>query len=204
MMRGTDDASGTLFSYVDLEKRVPSKHPLRLIRRIVNDALASLDAEFDTRYTDFGRPSIAPERLIRASLIQILFSIRSERQLMEQMTYNLLFRWFVGLGIDDPVWDHSTYSKNRDRLLEADIAKKFLAAILAHSQVAPLLSDDHFTVDGTMVQAWASMKSFLPQEQLAPNPPPPDTGSPPPSELLPITPSAGPVGDLCRIRLQEG
>lgn len=148
-MRGTDDASGTLFSYVDLEKRVPSKHPLRLIRRIVNDALASLDAEFDTRYTDFGRPSIAPERLIRASLIQILFSIRSERQLVEQMNYNLLFRWFVGLGIDDAVWVPTVFTKNRDRLLTTDMSRKVMAAILAHPEVKPLLSDDHFSVDGT-------------------------------------------------------
>ena len=191
-MRGLDTRSGELFSYIDLEQRVPAKHPLRQIRQLVNDVLASLDAEFAALYSAFGRESIPPERLLRALLLQALFTIRSERQLMEQLDYNLLFRWFVGLGIDDPVWDHSTYSKSRDRLLEADIAKKFLAAILAHSQVAPLLSDDHFTVDGTMVQAWASMKSFLPQEQLAPNPPPPDTGSPPPSELLPITPSAGP------------
>ena len=184
-MRGSDAVTGALFSYVDLEDRVPADHPLRVIRAVVNEVLRALDA-------DFGRQSIPPERLLRGSLIQAFYTVRSERQLMEQLDYNLLFRWFVGLGIDDPVWDHSTYSKNRDRLLEADIAKKFLAAILAHSQVAPLLSDDHFTVDGTMVQAWASMKSFLPQEQLAPNPPPPDTGSPPPSELLPITPSAGP------------
>ena len=191
-MRGSDALTGALFSYVDLEDRVPADHPLRVIRAVVNEVLRALDADFGAMYSDFGRQSIPPERLLRGSLIQAFYTVRSERQLMEQLDYNLLFRWFVGLGIDDPVWDHSTYSKNRDRLLEADIAKKFLAAILAHSQVAPLLSDDHFTVDGTMVQAWASMKSFLPQEQLAPNPPPPDTGSPPPSELLPITPSAGP------------
>jgi transposase len=191
-MRGSDAVTGALFSYVDLEDRVPAVHPLRVIRAVVNEVLRALDADFGAMYSDFGRQSIPPERLLRGSLIQAFYTVRSERQLMEQLDYNLLFRWFVGLGIDDPVWDHSTYSKNRDRLLEADIAKKFLAAILAHSQVAPLLSDDHFTVDGTMVQAWASMKSFLPQEQLAPNPPPPDTGSPPPSELLPITPSAGP------------
>lgn len=191
-MRGSDAVTGALFSYVDLEDRVPADHPLRVIRAVVNEVLRALDADFGAMYSDFGRQSIPPERLLRGSLIQAFSTVRSERQLMEQLDYNLLFRWFVGLGIDDPVWDHSTYSKNRDRLLEADIAKKFLAAILAHSQVAPLLSDDHFTVDGTMVQAWASMKSFLPQEQLAPNPPPPDTGSPPPSELLPITPSAGP------------
>ena len=191
-MRGSDAVTGALFSYVDLEDRVPADHPLRVIRAVVNEVLRALDADFGAMYSDFGRQSIPPERLLRGSLIQAFYTVRSERQLMEQLDYNLLFRWFVGLGIDDPVWDHSTYSKNRDRLLEADIAKKFLAAILAHKQVAPLLSDDHFTVDGTMVQAWASMKSFLPQEQLAPNPPPPDTGSPPPSELLPITPSAGP------------
>ncbi len=191
-MRGSDAVTGALFSYMDLDDRVPADHPLRVIRAVVNEVLRALDADFGAMYSDFGRQSIPPERLLRGSLIQAFYTVRSERQLMEQLDYNLLFRWFVGLGIDDPVWDHSTYSKNRDRLLEADIAKKFLAAILAHSQVAPLLSDDHFTVDGTMVQAWASMKSFLPQEQLAPNPPPPDTGSPPPSELLPITPSAGP------------
>ena len=131
--------------------------------QIVNDALASLDAEFDRLYAAEGRPSIAPERLLRASLIQILFSVRSERQLMEQMQYNLLFRWFVGLGIDDPVWVPTVFTKNRDRLLTTDIARKFLAAILAHREVAPLLSDEHFSVDGTLIKAWASMKSFQPK-----------------------------------------
>ena len=158
-MRGTDEASGSLFSYVDLEARIPARHPLRKIRQVVNDALASLDAEFEALYTDFGRPSIAPERLIRASLIQILFSVRSERQLMEQMQYNLLFRWFVGLGIDDPVWVPTVFTKNRDRLLTTDMSRKVMAAILAHRDVSPLLSDDHFSVDGTLVKAWASMKS---------------------------------------------
>lgn len=192
-MRGSDAVTGALFSYVDLEERVPADHPLRVIRAVVNEVLLALDADFGAMYSDFGRQSIPPERLLRGSLIQAFYTVRSERQLMEQLDYNLLFRWFVGLGIDDPVWDHSTYSKNRDRLLEADIAKKFLAAILAHSQVAPLLSDDHFTVDGTMVQAWASMKSFVPKEQVAPNPPPPDAGSPPtPAEPLPDAPSAVP------------
>ncbi|MEO9632722.1 MAG: IS5 family transposase [Sulfitobacter sp.] len=170
-MRGTDEASGSLFSYVDLEERVPERHPLRLIRRVVNDALASLDAEFAALYTDFGRPSIAPERLIRASLLQLLFSIRSERQLMEQMDYNLLFRWFVGLGIDDPVWVPTVFTKNRDRLLTTDISRKLMAAILAHPEVRPLLSDEHFSVDGTLVKAWASMKSFQPKN-----------GAPPPHE----------------------
>lgn len=178
-MRGTDEASGSLFSYVDLEARIPAVHPLRKIRQIVNDALASLDAEFDALYTDFGRPSIAPERLIRASLLQILFSIRSERQLMEQMDYNLLFRWFVGLGIDDPVWVPTVFSKNRDRLLTTDMSRKVMAAILAHPEVRPLLSDEHFSVDGTLVKAWASMKSFQPKEDTAP-PQDDDPGGPPP------------------------
>mgnify|MGYP001328514146 FL=1 len=144
---------------------------------MVNDALASLDAEFEALYTDFGRPSIAPERLIRASLIQILFSVRSERQLMEQMQYNLLFRWFVGLGIDDPVWVPTVFTKNRDRLLTTDMSRKVMAAILAHREVAPLLSDDHFSVDGTLVKAWASMKSFQPKA--IGTPPDDDPGDPP-------------------------
>ena len=150
-----------MFSYVDLEAGVPANHLLRVIRAVVNEVLVALDPEFVMMYAAFGRPSIPPEKLLRGSLIQAFYTVRSERQLMEQLDYNLLFRWFVGLGVDDPVWDHSTYSKNRDRLLEADVAKKFLAAILAHAKVEPLLSDDHFTVDGTLVQAWASMKSFV-------------------------------------------
>lgn len=186
-MRGSDAVTGSLFSYVDLEDRVPAKHPLRLIREIVNEVLIALDADFSAMYSDFGRASIPPERLLRGSLIQAFYTIRSERQLMEQLDYNLLFRWFVGLGIDDPVWDHSTYSKNRDRLLEADVAKKFLKAILAHAKVAPLLSDDHFTVDGTLIQAWASMKSFVPKPD-APSDAiggadgPGGAGAPPPAE----------------------
>jgi transposase len=159
-MRGSDQTSSTLFSYVDLESRVPAKHPLRLIRAIVNDVLVSLDVEFERLYEGTGRQSIAPERLLRASLLQAFYSVRSERQLMEQIDYNLLFRWFVGLGIDDPVWDHSTFSKNRDRLLDADVAAKFLEAVLRHTKVKRFLSDDHFSVDGTLVEAWASLKSF--------------------------------------------
>lgn len=167
-MRGTDEVTGSLFSYVDLEERIPVRHPLRKVRQIVNDALASLDAEFDRLYAAEGRPSIAPERLLRASLVQILFSVRSERQLMEQMQYNLLFRWFVGLSIDDPVWVPTVFTKNRDRLLTTDMSRKFLAAILAHREVAPLLSDEHFSVDGTLVKAWASMKSFQPKADVTP------------------------------------
>jgi transposase len=159
-MRGSDATSGALFSYVDLEDRVPAKHPLRVIRGIVNEALAALDAEFERLYEGTGRQSIAPERLLRASLLQAFYSVRSERQLMEQIDYNLLFRWFVGLGIDDAVWDHSTFSKNRDRLLDADVAAKFLEAVLRHPKVKRFLSDDHFSVDGTLVEAWASLKSF--------------------------------------------
>ena len=162
-MRGQDGQTGSMFSYVDLEERVPSGHPLRKIREFVNAALATLDAAFAELYCADGRPSIAPERLLRAALIQILFSIRSERQLMEQMRYNLLFRWFVGLGIDDPVWVPTVFTKNRDRLLNTDIARQFLAATLAHKDVAPLLSDEHFSVDGTLIKAWASMKSFQPK-----------------------------------------
>jgi len=181
-MRGVDETSGSLFSYVDLEERIPPRHPLRKIRQVVNDALASLDAEFGSLYTDFGRPSIPPERLIRASLLQILFSVRSERQLMEQMDYNLMFRWFVGLGIDDPVWVPTVFTKNRDRLLTTEMSRKVMAAILAHREVAPLLSDEHFSVDGTLVKAWASMKSFQPKAEATPpdddgpgDPPAPDT-----------------------------
>ena len=191
-MRGTDETSGSLFSYVDLEERIPARHPLRKIRRVVNEALASLDAEFEALYTDFGRPSIAPERLIRASLIQILFSVRSERQLMEQMQYNLMFRWFVGLGIDDPVWVPTVFTKNRDRLLTTDMSRKVMAAILAHPQVKPLLSDEHFSVDGTLVKAWASMKSFQPKEGTAPpqNDDPSGPPSPPADETSPDTDQA--------------
>ena len=171
-MRGQDGQTGSMFSYVDLEERIPVHHPLRKIRDFVNAALEALDAEFARLYSADGRPSIAPERLLRAALIQILFSIRSERQLVEQMQYNLLFRWFVGLGIDDPVWVPTVFTKNRDRLLNTDIARKFLAAILAHREVAPLLSDEHFSVDGTLIEAWASMKSFQPKAEADGSEPP--------------------------------
>jgi transposase len=159
-MRGTDERTGELFSYVDLEDRVPAKHPLRLIRRIVNDVLRALDGEFAKLYADSGRPSIAPERLLRALLLQAFYTIRSESQLMEQLNYNLLYRWFVALGIDEPVWVQTVFTKNRERLLEAEVAHKFLAELLNHKEVRGLLSDEHFSVDGTQIQAWASMKSF--------------------------------------------
>src|ERR1700752_4045747 len=172
-MRGSDARSGSLFSYVDLEERVPANHPLRVIKGIVDEVLLSLDAEFERLYEGTGRQSIAPERLLRASLLQAFYSVRSERQLMEQIDYNLLFRWFVGLGIDDAVWDHSTFSKNRERLLEGDLAAKLLAAVLAQPRVKRLLSTDHFSVDGTLIEAWASMKSFKPKDG---DEPPADAG----------------------------
>src|ERR1700675_2851675 len=159
-MRGSDERSGSLFSYVDLEARVRGDHPLRAIREIANGALSDLSQAFTSIYTDFGRPSIAPEKLLRAMLLQAFYGIRSERQLMERLEFDLLFRWFVGLGVDDPVWDHSTFSKNRDRLLDADVAAKFLEAVLRHPKVKRFLSDEHFSVDGTLVEAWASLKSF--------------------------------------------
>jgi transposase len=163
-MRGGDGRSGELFSYVDLEKRVRSEHPLRAIRAIVNATLAALEADFAALYAPVGRPSIAPEKLLRAMLLQAFYSIRSERQLMERLEYDLLFRWFVGIGIDEAAWDHSTFSKNRERLLEGDMAAKFLAAVLAEPRVKKLLSRDHFSVDGTLIEAWASMKSFRPKD----------------------------------------
>jgi len=159
-MRGLDERTGALFSYVDLEARVRGDHPLRAIRIIVNEALCALERDFASLYDRAGRPSIAPEKLLRAMLLQAFYSIRSERQLMERLEFDLLFRWFVGLGVDDPVWDHSTFSKNRDRLLEGDLAAKLLSAVLAQPRVKRLLSSEHFSVDGTLIEAWASMKSF--------------------------------------------
>src|SRR5580704_14789209 len=172
-MRGSDGVAGSLFSYVDLEKRVRPDHPLRIIRGIVNATLSDLSAEFDALYSPFGRESIPPERLLRALLLQAFHSIRSERQLVERIEFDLLFRWYVGLGVDDPVWDATTFTKNRDRLLAGDVAVKFLAAVLAHPQVKVLLSTEHFSVDGTLLEAWASTKSFRPKDGSGP---PPDAG----------------------------
>ncbi len=176
-MRGSDRRSGSLFSYVDLEARVRSDHPLRVIRRLVEAALEALSEDFSELYSGMGRSSIPPEMLLRAMLLQAFYSIRSERQLMERLEFDLLFRWFVGLGVDDPAWDHSTFSKNRDRLLEGEVAAKFLAAVLAQSRVKRLLSTDHFSVDGTLIEAWASMKSFKPKASSEDDaPPPPSSG----------------------------
>jgi transposase len=159
-MRGEDRRTGALFSYVDLESRVRADHPLRAIREVVNAALAAMSSDFEALYSRLGRPGIAPERLLRALLLQGFYSVRSERQLMERLEFDLLFRWFVGLGVDDPVWDASTFSKNRDRLLAGEVAQRFLAELLALPEVRRLLSSEHFSVDGTLLQAWASLKSF--------------------------------------------
>jgi transposase len=163
-MRGSDERTESLFSYVSCEARVPQDHPLRPIRAIVDETLEGLSGEFATLYASTGRPSIAPEKLLRALLLQAFYSVRSERQLMEQLDYNLLFRWFVGLSMDAPVWDVTVFTKNRERLLAGEIAQKFLSALLAQPRVAALLSDDHFSVDGTLLEAWASMKSFRPKD----------------------------------------
>jgi transposase len=167
-MRGADEQPGSMFSYVTLEDRVPKDHPLREIRRITDRALERLSPRFGTLYVKFGRPSIAPEKLLRALLLQVLYTIRSERQLMEQLDYNLLFRWFVGLGMDDAVWSPTTFTKNRDRLLDGDIAAAFFEAIVIHADRARLLSNEHFTVDGTLLEAWASHKSFRRRDEEPP------------------------------------
>src|SRR6202046_3991922 len=163
-IRGEDRTIGALFSYVDIEARIPAKHPLRAMREVTNAALAELDGSFSALYERFGRPSIPPERLLRASLLQLLYSIRSERQLVERLEFDLLFRWFVGLSIDEKVFDASTFSKNRDRLLTQEIAQGFLSSLLALPEGKGLLSAEHFSVDGTLLKAWASMKSFQPKD----------------------------------------
>jgi len=172
-MRGNDQRRDGLFSYVRPESRIPANHPLRLIRRFADEALTALDAQFAALYSENGRPSMPPEQLLRALLVQAFYSIRSERQLMEQLNYNLLFRWFVGLSVDDPVWVPTVFSKNRERLLQGDIAAAFMDAVLSLPRVKALLSDEHFSVDGTLIQAWASMKSFRRKEG---NDEPPSTG----------------------------
>lgn len=172
-MRGKDQRSDGFFSYVRLESRIAADHPLRAIRTLVDEALKTLSRDFGRLYARDGRPSIPPERLLRALLLQAFFTVRSERQLMEQLDYNLLFRWFVGLSADDPVWDATVFCKNRDRLLAGDIAAKFFASVLNLPQVDKLLSSEHFSVDGTLIEAWASMKSFVPKDG---GDPPPDKG----------------------------
>lgn len=163
-MRGSDVGGEGLFSYVSCEARVPAGHPLRTIRAIVDEALDVMSPSFEGLYSRIGRPSIPPEKLLRALLLQAVYGVRSERQLMEQLDYNLLFRWFVGLGVDAPVWDVTVFTKNRERLLEGGVAARFLTTVLERPRVKALLSDEHFSVDGTLIEAWASMKSFRPKD----------------------------------------
>jgi transposase len=170
-MRGDDPRNDSMFSYVTPEARVRADHPLRPIRRMTDAALERLSSRFDRLYSTIGRPSIPPEQLLRALLLQMLYSIRSERLLMEELDYSVLYRWFVGLSLDDPIWDATTFTKNRDRLLDGDVADAFFAEVLAAIKAEGLLSDEHFTVDGTLLEAWASHKSFKPKST---RPTPPD------------------------------
>ena len=176
-MRGVDHQQSQMFSYLSPETRVRKDHPLRAIRGMVDEVLAQLSRRFDQMYASVGRPSIPPEKLLRAQLLQMLYSIRSERLLMEEIDYSMLYRWFVGLNLDEEVWDATTFTKNRDRLLEADVAKEFLAQVVAQARQKGLTSDEHFTVDGTLLEAWASAKSFQRKDE-KPSPPPDDPGNP--------------------------
>ncbi len=175
-MRGSDEQTSGIFSDVSPEQRVRQDHPLRAIRRMTDEVLASLAPRFSTMYSDMGRPSIPPEQLLRALLMQSLYTVRSERLLMEEIDYSVLFRWFVGLGMDDPLWSPTTFSKNRERLLQSDIAAAFFDAVVAQARTADLLSDAHFTVDGTRLEAWAGLKSFRAKDEAPP--PPDDPGNP--------------------------
>jgi len=172
-MRGDDQKQTAMYSYVTLAQRIPADHPARAIRVLVDRALQRMDAQLERLYSTTGRPSIAPERLLRATLLMVLFSIRSERQLMEQMNYNLLFRWFVGLEMDDPVWDVTVFTKNRERLIAGAVSQQLLSAVLDEARQHDLLSEEHFTVDGTLIQAWAAARSFKEKS----DPPAPGSGS---------------------------
>ena len=176
-MRGPDTQQSAMFSYLSPEERISANHPIRPIGRMVDEALTALSPLFDEMYATFGRPSIAPEKLLRAQLLQIFYSIRSERQLMEQLNYNLLFRWFVGLNADEAVWDATVYTKNRERLLEGEVAQEFFRKVLEQARSAELISDEHFSVDGTLIEAWAGQKSFRRKDQ-PPAAPPDDPGNP--------------------------
>jgi transposase len=178
-MRGDDRRQQAMFSYLSPEQRVPQDHPLRPIRAMVDAVLRDLSPTFDRLYAQEGRPSVPPEQLLRALLLQVLYTVRSERQLMEQLDYNLLFRWFVGLNMDEPVWDPTTFTKNRQRLLDGDVAQAFFDRVLAQARARHLLSADHFTVDGTLLEAWAGLKSFRPKAaDPTDQPPPDDPGNP--------------------------
>ncbi len=175
-MRGSDRQQADMYSYLSPEERVRTNHPLRAIRTMADEALKNMSARFDTMYAKTGRPSIPPEKLLRAQLIQMLYSIRSERLLVEEIDYSMLFRWFIGMNLDEPVWDVTVFTKNRDRLLEGDVAREFLCEVIAQAQAKGLTSDEHFTVDGTLLEAWASLKSFQRKDQK--NEPPDDPGNP--------------------------
>lgn len=176
-MRGSEQLQEPMFSYISAEKRVPKEHPLRPLRKMVDEVLAGMNGDFEQMYSSTGRPSIPPEQLLRALLIQVLYSVRSERMLMEQLDYNMLFRWFVGLSLDDEIWDVTVFTKNRDRLLEAEVAKRFLAAVVEQAQGRRLLSNEHYSVDGTLIKAWAGQKSFKKKDGPK-TPPPDDPGNP--------------------------
>ena len=175
-MRGQDNQQSDMFSYLSPEQRVRPDHPLRAIRAMADLALWSMSSRFDEMYSQTGRPSIPPEKLLRAQLLQMLYSVRSERLLMEEIDYSVLFRWFVGMNMDEPVWDVTVFTKNRDRLLDGDVAREFLCEVVKQAQEKKLTSDEHFTVDGTLVEAWASLKSF--HQKDGKNPPPDDPGNP--------------------------
>jgi len=177
-MRGDDQRQSAMFSYISAEQRVPKDHPLRVIRTMVDAMLEELSPQFEALYSHTGRPSIAPEKLLRALLLQVLYTVRSERLLMEQLDYNFLFRWFVGLNLDDPVWDPTVFTKNRERLLAGEIADGFFDQVLAQARQRGLLSDEHFTVDGTLIEAWAGQKSFKRKEESEQSTPPEDPGNP--------------------------
>lgn len=174
-MRGTDHQQADMYSYISPEGRVRADHPLRKIRTMADEALNNMTARFDAMYAKIGRPSIPPEKLLRAQLVQMLYSIRSERLLMEEIDYSMLFRWFVGMNLDEPVWDATVFTKNRNRLLEGDVAREFLGEVVKQAQSKGLTSDEHFTVDGTLIEAWASLKSFQRKDQN--NQPPDDCAS---------------------------
>jgi transposase len=176
-MRGNDYQQSDMFSYLSPEQRVRKDHPLRAVRAMTDEILERMSPLFDAMYASGGRPSIAPEKLLRAQLLQMLYSVRSDRRLMKEIDYSILYRWFVGLNLDEAVWDATTFTKNRDRLLEAAVAKEFLAQVVEQARVAGLISDEHFTVDGTLLEAWASLKSFQPKDKQD-GPPPDDTGNP--------------------------
>jgi len=176
-MRGIDHQQSDMFSYLSPEHRVRKDHPLRTVRAMTDEILEGMSSLFDAMYANGGRPSIPPEKLLRAQLLQMLYSVRSERLLMEEIDYSILYRWFVGLNLDDQVWDATTFTKNRDRLLEAAVAKEFLAQVVERARAAGLISDEHFTVDGTLLDAWASLKSFQPKDKQD-APPPDDPGNP--------------------------